>query len=134
MVTLKHFFRPAITVQYPVKKIELSPRVRGRHGLRVNPEGDDLCIGCKACAKICPDRLITVETSKAPEGSGKKLCIDKMTINLEACMFCGLCVDACPTNALVMTKFYEMAGQNREDIFLTKEKLLESGKGYELPE
>jgi len=97
----------------------------------VSPEGQELCIGCKACSKICPDRLIKVETSKAPEGSGRKLNIDDFTINIEACMFCGLCADVCPTDALVMTTFYEMAGQSREDIFLTKEKLLESGKNYE---
>ncbi len=132
-LTLKHLFRPAITIQYPKVKPEVPARSRGRHGIRVDENGETLCIGCKACERVCPDRLITVKTSKAPEGSAKKLIIDDFTLELDACIFCGLCVEACPTQALVMTSFYEMACRDRADIRLTKEKLLESGKDYELP-
>lgn len=132
--TLKHLFRPAITVQYPVHKIEIPKRMRGRHAILRDDAGNELCIGCKACVRICPDKLITVTTSKAPEGSDKKLIVDGFTLDLEACMFCGLCEDVCPNHGLVMTNFYEMATQNRKEIFLTKEKLIESGKNHELSE
>jgi len=132
--TLKHLFTRAFTVQYPVEKIVIAPRMRGRHGLRTDEAGELLCIGCQACARVCPDKLITVKTRKTPEGSKKKLEVEDFTLNLEACMFCGLCTDVCPNTSIVMTNFYEMATKNRDDIFLTMEKLVESGKGYVPPD
>lgn len=129
--TLSHLWRPAITVQYPVHKREPAKRFRARHGLRTDEAGEMLCIGCKQCERICPDRLITVTTEKAPEGAKKKTIIKDFTVNIEACMFCGLCEEVCPTSALVLTQFYELATEDRKEILLTMEKLLESGKNYE---
>ena len=34
-------------------------------------------------------------------------------INYLRCIFCGLCIEACPTRALTMTNFYELADDNR---------------------
>lgn len=132
LVTLSHLRRPAFTVAYPFKKREISPRMRGRHGLRVDPETNQpLCICCQQCAKICPDGLIIMKTSKAPEGSPKKFLIDEFTVDMGACMFCGLCEETCPTNAIVMTRHYEMATQKKENLVLDKEQLIESAKNYE---
>jgi len=38
---------------------------------------------------------------------------------------CGLCVEACPTRALTLTPFYELAFESREAAIFTKEQLLE---------
>ena len=134
LTTLKHLPRPAVTVQYPTQKREPTPRFRGRHGMRVDENGEPLCIGCKQCERLCPDRLITVKTEKAPEGSKKKLIITEFTVDVEACMFCGLCEDVCPVDAVVLTRFYEMATQNRKEIFMRLDKLIDSGRGYDIPE
>ena len=45
-------------------------------------------------------------------------------INYLRCIFCGLCIEACPTRALTMTNEYELADDNREDLIFTKEQLL----------
>ena len=45
-------------------------------------------------------------------------------INYLRCIFCGLCIEACPTRALTMTNFYELADNNRGDLIFTKEQLL----------
>ena len=37
---------------------------------------------------------------------------------------CGLCVEACPTRALTLTSYYELAFDSREDAIWTKEQLL----------
>jgi NADH-quinone oxidoreductase subunit I len=133
-VTLEHLVRPAYTVHYPFDKVVISPRTRARHGFRIDPvTNEPLCIGCQQCAKICPDRLIVVKTSKAPEGSAKKLQIDEFTVDISACMFCGLCEDVCPTDAIVLTPFYEMATQDKKKLYLDKNDLIDSAKNYEPP-
>ncbi|MGH8222060.1 MAG: NADH-quinone oxidoreductase subunit NuoI, partial [Woeseiaceae bacterium] len=43
-VTLRNFFRPAVTVQYPEEKTPQSPRFRGLHALRRYPNGEERCI------------------------------------------------------------------------------------------
>jgi NADH-quinone oxidoreductase subunit I len=134
-VTFNHLAKPAITVHYPFKKLPQSERFRARHGLRLNPEtGDVRCIGCKQCERICPDNLITVKTSKAPEGSAKKLIIEEITVDLSACMFCGLCEDVCPADAITLTPFFEMATQDKSTMLLDKQKLIDSAKLYEKSE
>ncbi len=45
-------------------------------------------------------------------------------INYLRCIFCGLCIEACPTRALTMTNFYELADHSRADLIFEKDKLL----------
>jgi ATP-dependent DNA helicase len=44
-------------------------------------------------------------------------------ISVHNCVFCGLCVDACPFDALVMTNEYELAGYDRASLKYTPEML-----------
>ena len=46
-------------------------------------------------------------------------------INMLRCIFCGFCVEACPTEALGMTGEYELATYSREAQLYGKERLLE---------
>ncbi|MEW5946954.1 MAG: NADH-quinone oxidoreductase subunit I [bacterium] len=133
--TLRHLFRPAITVQYPARKIEPKPRFRARHALLMKEDGTHRCIACLACVRICPDRLITVKSHKEeiPDSEKKRIVIDGFTVEMEACMFCGLCEDVCPTTAIVLTRRYEMACEDRRALFLDVRELIESGKGYDPP-
>jgi NADH-quinone oxidoreductase subunit I len=45
------------------------------------------------------------------------------------CIFCGLCVEACPTEAITMTHLFEMSTTNREDAIYTREELLMDPSG-----
>ncbi len=57
-------------------------------------------------------------------------------IDMLRCVMCGLCVDACPEEALVMSKEYEMAAFSREDTIYDLTRLMrrkraeEWGLGY----
>jgi NADH:ubiquinone oxidoreductase subunit 6 (subunit J)/NADH:ubiquinone oxidoreductase subunit K len=45
-------------------------------------------------------------------------------INYLRCIFCGLCIEACPTRSLTMTNEYELADDSRQDLIFTKTQLL----------
>ena len=60
-VTLRNFFRPSTTIQYPEEKTPKSPRFRGLHALRRYPNGEERCIACKLCEAVCPALAITIE-------------------------------------------------------------------------
>ena len=63
-LTLKHFFMPKVTIQFPEEKTPQSPRFRGLHALRRYPNGEERCIACKLCEAVCPAMAITIESEK----------------------------------------------------------------------
>src|SRR5262245_65220253 len=68
-VTLRHLFRPKITVQYPEEKTPQSVRFRGLHALRRYPNGEERCIACKLCEAVCPALAITIDSDVSPDGT-----------------------------------------------------------------
>ena len=47
------------------------------------------------------------------------------------CIYCGFCQEACPVDAIVEGPNFEFATETREELFYTKEKLLENGDKWE---
>ncbi len=125
IVTFINLFRKKVTLQYPEVRWELPEGYRGLPTLPVDPEtGKDLCIGCGACARVCPTQLINVESHM---GEDKKRVVDSFTMNIALCTFCGLCAEHCPTNAICMSKNYELAVFTKDEMLLDHEKLNEMG-------
>src|SRR3974377_1517044 len=60
-LSMRYFFKPKATLNYPFEKGPLSPRFRGEHALRRYPNGEERCIACKLCEAICPAQAITIE-------------------------------------------------------------------------
>jgi NADH-quinone oxidoreductase subunit I len=114
-----------ITEQYPLARPEIAERYRGAPRLNVNPENrETLCIACDLCALACPEKLIVVGSERNPVTRRKEL--THFTYDLSRCMFCGLCEDACPTDALELTQDFEMANYSREGLIWDR-KTLEEG-------
>ena len=107
-ITIKHFFGPKITEEYPEEKPNLPDAFKGSFNLKV-PK----CIACGLCSNACPNHVITIQSEK-DENNKKKLSGYKMMT--ERCLYCGFCVESCPTKALVWTKDFENAVYLREDI------------------
>ena len=130
-ITLREFFKPHITIEYPKEKPDLAPRFRGAPRLRRDPEtGEELCIGCLLCEQACPDDCISIVADKRPSGKGKMA--KSFIIDYERCCFCGLCVDPCPTTpitAIYMSHDYELSDYSRVEFITPKETLL---NGYQI--
>jgi NADPH-dependent glutamate synthase beta subunit-like oxidoreductase/formate hydrogenlyase subunit 6/NADH:ubiquinone oxidoreductase subunit I len=64
--------------------------------------------------------------------------VDQFEVDTGHCIFCGLCVEACPRHALFLDYGYEHASYRRQELVLAKEDLLLSGdkqpSGYARPE
>ncbi len=124
-LTLKNFARPHITVEYPKETVTFAPRFRGVPRLRRDPDnGEELCISCLLCEKICPDHCIYIDAESNPHGKGKLL--KQFVIDYERCCFCGLCVDPCPTKpltAIYMSHDFELADFTRSSFKAGKTEL-----------
>jgi len=127
-LTLKTFFDPKVTVNYPFEKGPLSPRFRGEHALRRYPSGEERCIACKLCEAICPAQAITIEAEEREDGSRRTTRYD---IDMTKCIYCGLCQEACPVDAIVEGPNFEYATETREELLYDKQKLLENGDRWE---
>jgi len=117
-----------VTVQYPEEKTPLSPRFRGLHALRRYENGEERCIGCKLCEAACPAMAISIETAVRADGSRRTTRYD---IDLTKCIFCGFCEESCPVDSIVETNIFEYLGEQRGDLYFTKDMLLAVGDRYE---
>jgi len=122
------------TVKYPQEKLPIAPRYRAIHKLLVLLEsGNNRCIGCGLCEKICPANCIKIDT-KLDKDSRKEV-VD-YSINLGRCIFCGYCAEVCPELAIVHGNRYENASEQRahfvlKDDLLTPIDLLKQQKEYD---
>ena len=127
-VTGKYLFAKKITVQYPEEKTPQSFRFRGLHAQRRYANGEERCIACKLCEAICPALAISIESQEREDGSRRTKSYD---IDLTKCIFCGFCEESCPVDAIVETRIFEYHGEEKSDLYMTKEKLLAVGDKYE---
>ncbi|MBW1898661.1 MAG: NADH-quinone oxidoreductase subunit I [Deltaproteobacteria bacterium] len=117
VITFRHLLRRPITTQYPEQKLQTSRRIRGQGFVWKA----DLCTGCATCAKSCPHGIIEVATSKNGDNN---YIVDKIQFDIGRCMFCGLCVEVCPFNALFMSREYEKASYSRKLLWDNKEDMM----------
>ena len=128
-LTMRYFFSPKKTLNYPYEKGPLSPRFRGEHALRRYPNGEERCIACKLCEAICPAQAITIEAGPRRNDGTRRT--TRYDIDMTKCIYCGLCQEACPVDAIVEGPNFEFATETREELFYDKDRLLANGDRWE---
>ena len=126
MVTLLNLMRPHTTVQYPEERVVQHPRFRGEDFAWY----EERCTGCASCAKYCPLGIIKIVTKPGGQqtSEGEKYEIEVFDIELSRCMFCGLCVEACPYDALHMGSGFEKGRYALRDVMIPMEELKRAPK------
>lgn len=126
-LTLKTMVKPAPVTMYPqVQEIPV-PRARGVISLDV-----DACTVCMLCARECPDWCIYIEGHKEEQPPSKpggrprqRATLDRFDIDYSLCMYCGICVEVCPFDALFWSPEYEYSTPDVTNLLHDKEKLTE---------
>lgn len=122
-VTLSHMFRRPITVQYagpeaaaksdaPPVQHTLPSRYRGL--LEVDL---DTCTACQACERACPINVIAIDIDKDP-ANPKQRVMSRFDIDAAKCMFCGLCVEPCPTGSIQHSREFEGSQRHLPNMML----------------
>lgn len=126
LVTLKNLTKKPFTVQYPEERIKPHPRFRGEEFVWY----EERCTGCASCAKYCPLGIIKIVTD--PSGTaplqGDKYRLEVFDIQISRCMFCGLCVEACPYDALFMGSGFEQGRYSRKEMVIGLDELRHAPK------
>ena len=119
-ITAINLFRKPITVHYPEKPRTYPDRYRGLLALPYDPApGGGIGLGCRLWECSCPPAVIKVEMLK---GQGRNYA-KGFRLEPYACEFCELCVQVCPTDAIVMTKSFDMATTDRRELLMDKDRL-----------
>lgn len=129
-VTLRHFFRRKVTMQYPEERWVVPEGYRGAPYLVQDQDHRPKCVSCQLCEFVCPPKAIRI----TPPGPA----IDPATGNVEKrprefqidmlrCIFCGFCQEVCPEEAIFLMKDYALNGTSRAEMVYNKEKLLALG-------
>lgn len=125
-VTLRTMTRRSITRQYPEVQPDLPPRSRGVIALF-----EENCTVCMLCARECPDWCIYIDSHKETlpaEGGGRartRNVLDRFAIDFALCMYCGICIEVCPFDALFWSPEFEYAEYDIAELTHEKERLRE---------
>jgi NADH-quinone oxidoreductase subunit I len=125
-VTFRTMSRRAATVQYPHVKPKLPARSRGVIALL-----EENCTVCMLCSRECPDWCIYIDSHKetvAPKEGGRartRNVLDRFAIDFALCMYCGICVEVCPFDALHWSPEFEYAEFSHEAMTHEMERLRE---------
>lgn len=128
-VTIKAFFQPVVTSQYPRELLAISPRFRGHTKLLADKDnpGKNGCIACGICARQCPSGSIKTVEGEKREGEKRKTATVYI-LDFTTCSQCGLCVESCPYDALDFSADFNAAGFRREDFIYDLVKEFEKRK------
>jgi NADH-quinone oxidoreductase subunit I len=123
-VTLKTMTRRSTTRQYPDVEPELPPRSRGVIALL-----EENCTVCMLCARECPDWCIYIDSHKeevivpGAARARQRNVLDRFDIDFSLCMYCGICIEVCPFDALHWTPEFEYAETDVLDLLHDKNRL-----------
>jgi NADH-quinone oxidoreductase subunit I len=130
-VTLRSLWRKPVTEDYPDEPVHFKARYRGIHVLQRDENGLEKCVGCFLCAAACPARCIYIEAAENTDArriSAGERYARVYNIDYSRCIFCGYCVESCPTDAITHGHGFELATYAITALVYRKEQLLEQNR------
>jgi len=108
-----------------VRRAAVPPRSRGVIALL-----EENCTVCMVCARECPDWCIHIESHSEVEPgtrpggrSRARHVLDRFAIDFGLCLYCGICIEVCPFDALFWAPGFEYAGTSPDTLVHEREQL-----------
>jgi NADH-quinone oxidoreductase subunit I len=89
----------------------------------------EACTSCMLCVRECPTWCITLDshTEQVSEEGARRpravIVLDDFRIDFGLCMYCGICVDVCPFDALKWGPDFDYAAAHRDGLIQSSERL-----------
>lgn len=94
------------------------------------------CTSCMLCVRECPDWCITIDAHAEPDPDAPqysnarrpsmKNVLDSFEIDFGHCMWCGVCIEVCPFDALFWAQEDMHSGKVRSDVVYGIDELAKS--------
>lgn len=124
-VTLRTMRHRSVTRSYPDVEPDLPPRSRGVIALL-----EENCTVCMLCARECPDWCIYIDSHKetlppAAEGGRERVrnVLDRFAIDFSLCMYCSICIEVCPFDALFWSPEFEYVSTDIRELTHERDRL-----------
>ena len=128
--TWKHLVTPKETLEYPEQRPAIPPGYRGVPTLVKDPNGREKYVSCQLCEFVCPPKAIRITPGgiapDAPTGHVEKA-PQEFEIDMLRCIYCGMCQEVCPEEAIFLQNQFSMTGYTREEMVNNKARLYELG-------
>lgn len=135
VITIAHFLRNmanlwrgrvGMTYQYPETPKPIDSVWKGEHRLMLREDGRPRCVACQCCSTACPALCIEIVAGDYGADDVEKY-PEVFNIDILQCVFCGLCVEACPCDAIRMdSRKFSGATYEGPSHILDKEYLLDN--------
>jgi len=93
---------------------------------------EENCTSCMLCARECPSWCIHIDSHQeavpsAPGGGRDRTrnVLDAFAIDFSLCMYCSICIEVCPFDALHWSPEFEYAAVDFRDLRHEKDRLRE---------
>jgi NADH-quinone oxidoreductase subunit I len=126
-VTFRKLWDKSVTERYPDEPVHFEARYRGIHVLHRDENALEKCVACFLCAAACPSRCIYIEAADnigTQRISAGERYARVYNIDYSRCIFCGYCVESCPTDAITHGHGLELATYEVTALLYRKEDLL----------
>jgi NADH-quinone oxidoreductase subunit I len=110
-LAMRYFFKPKPTLNYPFETNPQSPRFRASMPCDATPTARNVASPA-SCATLSAR-------------------LRRYDIDMVKCIYCGLCQESCPVDAIVEGPNLEYATETREELYYDKARLLANGDRWE---
>ena len=91
---------------------------------------EENCTSCMLCARECPDWCIYIDSHTEPVATSEpearprtRHVLDGFAIDFSLCMYCSICIDVCPFDALFWSAEYDYPETDIRDLLHDKDRL-----------